>query len=140
VIRSRVSVPEARLREVARDVAERFGLRLIVLFGSTAREEPEPRDLDLGMLGSDTLDVVAITNALIRALGTQSVDVTDLRRADPILLALAARDGKPLFETEPGLFADFVSVAARRFADTRKFRDARADVLRAAIGRRPAAP
>ena len=140
MIRSRVSVPDARLREVARDVAGRFGLRLVVLFGSTARQEPDPRDLDLGVLGSEALDAVAITNAFIRALGTQSVDVADLRRADPVLLALAARDGKALYETESGLFANFVSVAARRFADTRKFRDAQAQALRAAIGPHPASP
>jgi len=111
-----------------------------VLFGSAARQEQDPRDLDLGVVGSGPLDVVAITNALTRALGTQSIDVTDLRRADPVLLALAARDGRALFETEPGVFAQFVSVAARRFADTRKFRDAQAQALRAAIGPRSAAP
>ncbi len=140
MIRSPVSVPDARLREVARDVAGRFGLRLVVLFGSTARQEPDPRDLDLGVVGSEPLDVVAITNAVIRALGMQSVDVADLRRADPVLLALAARDGRALFEAESGLFANFVSVAARRFADTRKFRDAQAEALRSTIGRRSAAP
>jgi predicted nucleotidyltransferase len=135
-----VSVPDARLREVARDVAGRFGLRLVVLFGSTARQEADPRDLDLGAVGPQLLDVVAITNALIRALGTQSVDLTDLRRADPVLLALVARDGKALFEAEPGLFDQFTSVAARRFADTRKFRDAQAQALRSAIGSRRASP
>lgn len=140
MIRSRVSVRDARLRDVARDVAGRFSLRLVVLFGSAARQEQDPRDLDLGVVGSGPLDVVAITNALTRALGTQSIDVTDLRRADPVLLALAARDGRALFETEPGVFAQFVSVAARRFADTRKFRDAQAQALRAAIGPRSAAP
>jgi len=139
-MRSRVSVTDARLRLVARDVAGRFGLRLVVLFGSTARQEADPGDLDLGALGPEPLDVVAITNALIRALGTQSVDLIDLRRADPVLLALAARDGRALFETEPGVFAQFVSVAARRFADTRKFRDAQTQALRAAIAPRSAAP
>lgn len=131
-------MPDARLRDAARDVAGRFGLRLVVLFGSTARQEADPGDLDLGALGPEPLDVVAITNALIRALGTQSVDLTDLRRADPVLLALVARDGKALFEAEPGLFSRFTSVAARRFADTRKFRDAQAQALRSAIDPRRA--
>jgi hypothetical protein len=56
--------------------------------------------------------------------------VTDLGRADPILLALVAREGVPLFEKDPGEFARFASLAARRFADTKKFRDAQADALR----------
>jgi len=59
------------------------------------------------------------------------VDVTDLARADPVLLALAARDGVPIYEREPGEFAPFASLAARRFADTRKFREAQARHLRA---------
>ncbi len=60
---------------------------------------------------------------LIRALGVQSVDVSDLSRAEPLLLMLVAREGVPLYEENPGDFACFVSLAARRFADTRKFRE-----------------
>src|SRR5437899_12000944 len=37
-------------------------------------------------------------------------------------MALAARDGIPRYEEEPGTLARFASLAARRFADTRKFR------------------
>jgi len=140
VTRSQTSVSHARLQEVARNVAGQFGLRLVVLFGSAGRQEPNPRDLDLGVVGSGPLDTVALTNALTRALGTQTVDLTDLRRADPVLVALAARDGRPLFEAEPGAFAKFVSLATRRFADTRKFRDAQAQALRAEISRGSAAP
>jgi predicted nucleotidyltransferase len=99
------------------------GCRLIVLFGSSARREHRPGDLDIGLLADDPLDAVAATNALIRILGFQQVDVADLRRADPLLLALIARDGAPLYERRPGEFDRFASLAARRYADTRKFRD-----------------
>jgi hypothetical protein len=40
------------------------------------------------------------------------------------VLALAARDGIAVYQAAPGAFAAFASLAARRFADTRKFRDA----------------
>ncbi len=80
---------------------------------------------------------MAATNTLTRQLGTQAVDVTDLRRADPVLLALVARDGVPLYEAEPGEFSRFVSVAMRRFADTRKFRDAQQAARRGAGAGRP---
>ncbi len=69
------------------------------------------------------LDTVALTNRFIRTLGVQNVDVADLGRADPLLLMLVARDGVPLFEAAPSEFARFASLAARRYADTRKFRD-----------------
>ena len=113
-----------RLRQAAVRLGGELDARLIVLFGSAARAGETPRDLDVGILTDRPFDPVAATNRLIRLLGIQQVDVADLRRADPLLLALAARDGIALFEGAPGAFAAFASLAARRFADTRKFRDA----------------
>jgi predicted nucleotidyltransferase len=120
-----------RLRQAAARLAEEIGARLVVLFGSAARAGESPRDLDLGILADGSFDPVAATNRLIQLLGIQQVDVTDLRRADPLLLALAARDGVALFEGAPGTFAAFASLAARRFADTRKFRDAEREDVQA---------
>lgn len=112
------------LRAAARDVAHETGLRLVILYGSAAANEArEPEDLDLGVLPAETPDLVHITNRFIRHLGIQAVDVTDLSRSSPLVLILAARDGIPLYEAEPGAFARFCSLAARRFADTRKFRE-----------------
>lgn len=113
-----------KLAAAAGRVGHQLGWRLIVLFGSAARREDRvPEDLDLGVLGAGPLDPVAVTNRLIRELGVQQVDVADLTRADPLLLALVARDGIPLFEAQPGAFAEFASLALRRYADTRKFRE-----------------
>lgn len=112
-----------RIRHVAADVGRESECRLIVLFGSAARNQPSPEDLDFAVLARGRLDAVEFTNRLIRALGVQSVDVSDLSRAEPLLLMLVAREGIPLYEENPGDFACFISLAARRFADTRKFRE-----------------
>lgn len=121
-----------RLREIARRVAREAGYELVVLFGSAADEcgGPEPEDLDIALRGPGALDLVDATNRFTRALRTQAVDVVDLRRADPLLMMLVARDGVVLYEGEPGAFARFWSLAARRFADTRKFREAERDRVR----------
>jgi len=115
----------ATLERVAADVAQGSDLRLVVLFGSAARAAASrmPEDLDLAVLASEPVDVVALTNGFIRALGLQEVDLVDLSRADPLVMQLVARDGIPLFEAEGGAFARFASLAARRYADTRKFRE-----------------
>lgn len=115
-----------QLTRAAADVAERFGLELVVLFGSAARRDAvTPRDLDLGVRATTGLvDALAATNAFIELLHVQPVDVVDLRRADPVLMMQVARDGIALFERSPTTMAEFVSLAARRFADTRKFRQA----------------
>jgi predicted nucleotidyltransferase len=118
-----------QLRQVVSAVAESLSLRLAVLFGSTARGASRPEDLDIGVLADRPVDTVALTNELTRSLGRQDVDLTDLRVANPVLLALLAREGVPLYEREPGEFSRFASLAVRRFADTRKFREAEAGRL-----------
>jgi len=129
----------APLRRAAEDVGRETGLRLVVLFGSAAHlaapATRPPEDLDLGVLSNMAPDPTDLTNRFIRALHLQAVDVTDLRRADPLLLMLAARDGVPLYERDPGEFGRFASLAARRYADTRKFRVAERDELREFIAR-----
>jgi predicted nucleotidyltransferase len=126
--------------DVAREIAEQTALRMVVLFGSTARGEERQEDLDLGVLGRDrdAVDSVDLTNRFTVALGRQDVDVVDLGRADPVLLMLVARDGIPLYERTPSEFACFYSLAARRFADTKKFRDAEREWIRDAAARRDA--
>lgn len=122
-----MSLPDPEsLRQIAGAVAEARGLRLVVLFGSAARGAPAPGDLDLGVLANTPLDLVELTNEFTRRLGRQDVDLADLRVANPVLLALVAREGLPLYERRPGEFARLASLAVRRFADTRKFRDAEA--------------
>jgi predicted nucleotidyltransferase len=126
-----------RLRAPAAQLATELGARLVVLFGSAAREEGRPpEDLDVAVLCDGGVDAVAATNRLIALVGDQRVDVADLARADALLLMLVARDGVPLYEAAPGEFARFCSLAARRYADTRKFRVAERDAIRDFVARR----
>lgn len=121
----------AELTAAARILAAEAGLELVVLFGSAARGDREAAaDVDLGLRAATPVDLVAATNRLIAILAIQEIDLVDLRRANPVLLAAVARDGIPLHEDVPGRFNQFVSLAMRRFADTRKFRDAEARQLR----------
>src|SRR5260370_2268971 len=93
-------VTREQLRQAARQVAGALGCRLVILFGSAARGSA-PDDLDLGVLGDSVIDAVDATNRFIRALRVQAVDLTDLRRAHPLLLMLAAPDAVPLYERSP---------------------------------------
>lgn len=125
-----------QLGRAAEVVGRHLGARLVLLFGSAARgERRADADLDIGILGDGLIDVVDATNRMIQLLRRQDVDLTDLTRADPLLLMLAARDGVVLYERAPGESARFVSLAARRYADTQKFRAAERAAIRDFIGR-----
>lgn len=125
-----------RIRRAAERVGRELGCRLIVLFGSAGRVDGRvSEDVDLGLLGTGPLDTVAVTNRLIRELGIQQVDVSDLGRADPLLLAIVARDGIPLYEARPGEFARFASLGLRRYFDTRKFREMERQEIRDRLAR-----
>lgn len=117
------SVDLGRVREIVRDVARAEGLELVVLFGSAARDFRSARDLDLGVRGPASPDLVKLTDRLSVALARSDLDVVDLRRADQPKLRIVAEEGILLYESDPGTFTRFASYAARRFFDTREFRE-----------------
>jgi predicted nucleotidyltransferase len=103
------------------------GLRLILLFGSVVTGKVNKKsDIDLAFLFDKPIDLLAITNRVIRLLHTDNVDVVDLRRASPLLKFSAVKSSMLLYEREPGLFNEFYSLAFRMYVDTRKLRDAQA--------------
>jgi len=86
-------------------VAPTPGLQLLVLYGSRARgDHHEGSDWDFAYLGSPDLDPGVLLLTLVRQLGTDHVDLTDLDRSTGLLRFHAARDGRLVFEDTPGLF------------------------------------
>ena len=105
--------------------AEISDLELIVLFGSAASGRARSRsDVDVAVLNRGGADLDALFLALAPRLKTDRLDLVDLRRAGPLLAFEVARSGVVLFERSPGVFRQFQSLASRRYADTKKLRDA----------------
>jgi len=106
------------------------GLKLVLLFGSSVTGNRHSRsDIDLGFLFDGELDILTLTNKVIRLLKTDKVDVVDLKRASPLLKFSASRNSEILFEKTPGLYNAFSSLAFRRYVDTKKLRDAQHSVV-----------
>jgi predicted nucleotidyltransferase len=118
------------LRGAARDVANAADYRLVVLFGSAARGDAAPSDVDVAVLARDVVDVIDCAARFSALLPGVRVDIVDLRRANPVLLMAVAREGISLFDASGSDFAEFSSLAMRRYADTKKYRDAVRDDLR----------
>lgn len=116
----------AEIKEKLTPLFEEESLQLVLLFGSLLTGTMHKKsDIDLAFLFDRPVDIVSITNSVIRLLHTDNVDVIDLKKASPLLKYSAAEKGKPLYEKSPGVFNEFYSLAFRMYVDTRKLRDAR---------------
>lgn len=96
---------EERLNALAQ---ESPGLDLLVLFGSRARDDVHPHsDWDFGYLAGPGFDVDDFLARLVGLLGIDQIDLVNLRRANGLLRYRAAAEGRPLFESTPGVFDRF---------------------------------
>ena len=114
-------------------LARRFGWRLVVLFGSTA-VEGRGRDIDLAVLSDvrPTLMEQGRWQAELEALFEPAeVDLVILSDAtNPVTRFEVLRPGRPLFESEEGLFDREQDRAFFLYADSEKFRRATREMLR----------
>ncbi|MBI3014982.1 MAG: nucleotidyltransferase domain-containing protein [Candidatus Tectomicrobia bacterium] len=89
-----------KIREALRPLFQRPGLQLALVFGSrSAGRAGKGSDLDLAVLGDKPVDLVKVTNEVIKLLHLNEVDVVDLRRASPLL----AMESIQQFLSERGL-------------------------------------
>jgi len=112
------SAPVANARsEVERMASGCPGLRLVVLFGSVARQQARPdSDVDVGVLGGGFWDGLRIGAAVGARLGREP-QVVDLGTASDLLCFHVARDGILLYEGEPDAWARFRAESAVRYFD-----------------------
>jgi predicted nucleotidyltransferase len=106
-------------------------LRLIVLFGSALTGASHKKsDIDLAFLFDRPVDILSLTNKVIRLLHTDKVDVIDLKHASPLLKYSVAEKGKLLYEKAPGMFFEFYLLAFKEYVDTKKLREARKTTIK----------
>ena len=123
-----------RVADIGRQIPE---VRLLVLFGSAATGRARAHsDVDVAVLCDGPADLDAIFVVVAPRLETSRLDLVDLRRAGPLLAFQVARTGVSLFEREPGEFRQFQSLASRRYADTKKLRDAQRRAIQVFLERR----
>ena len=133
-----VQIDSARLNEIA----QQFGLDLIVLFGSHAKGRARPgSDVDIAVRAIQRpwddwkweFEVEAALSDAIQAEG--EVDTVFLNGASPLLMFQVASTGQALFEKEWGVFSDFKSYAALRYYDDEPRRERQTDYLKSHYAR-----
>jgi predicted nucleotidyltransferase len=123
-----ISVNESALREIA----EQFGLSLIVLFGSAAKGRMNKEsDVDIAVWAEMLVDdedvladwTIALGSSLAEAIPNgEGVDLVVLNKVTSLLQFQVARHGVLLYERVPNSWRRFKSYAARRYDDDAKFR------------------
>ncbi len=110
-------------------------MTLALLHGSRARGDARPdSDWDIGVLAGESPDLLGLAADIAAIVGTDAIDVVDLRTATALLRFRAARDGVALVERPAGAFEAFQLAAAQFWCDAGPvIRAAQEDVL-AALG------
>ncbi|GBD08988.1 hypothetical protein HRbin22_01235 [Candidatus Thermoflexus japonica] len=81
---------------------QRHPVRLVYLFGSIARGDPRAADVDLAVLPEEGLSFRGLYADLSLALGTDRLDLLDLRSASPVLQQEILRTGRCIFARSEG--------------------------------------
>jgi hypothetical protein len=91
-------------------LCRRYRISLLTVFGSVGRGEPEPRDLDIGVLSEH--------GAVVDLFGSDEIDVVHLNSAGPLLRERALVGAIILHEEEPGTWARASTAAVMERLDT----------------------
>ena len=107
------------------NLAQKYGLDLVILFGScsTGRVHAES-DTDIAVRARRVLNLdeqMEIAREFEHFF--KEVDLCDIRRASPLLLAAIAHDAKLLFQSQPLIFEEFKIFAANQYIDYRPVLD-----------------
>lgn len=99
---------------------ERHRIRVLTAFGSVVRGEPEPRDLDIGVLTETDalLDMGAAVAELAALADFDGVDLVYLNRGGPLIRERALVGSVGLYESEPAALANAQMAAMAERVET----------------------
>ena len=123
---------DAEKKQRIAEIAEKYGLSLVVLFGSQATGWIHKQsDIDIAALPEEPDTLSKAAEDIGEAFGRNDVEVADLSVPSPYLWRAVARDGILLFEAEPALFSKWRLRAMNLWYDTVPIRERQKQVLRA---------
>lgn len=118
----------ARLEELP-DLLEARSVQLAYVFGSMADEGAEAGDVDLAILTGGE-PAYTLRADVEEALGTQRLDLVDLRRASPRLRFHVVRDGRLIYARDDETLNRFELGTLHLYRDTAPLRRRHREILR----------
>ena len=107
----------------------REGVLLAYLFGSLVEGRPA-NDVDVALLMAEDRPAYRLREAITERLGTERVDVVDLRRASPVLRFEVISTGRLLYAADGDVQLAFELAAIRQYQDTDYLRRQQRDMLK----------
>jgi uncharacterized protein len=102
------------------EIAKKYGLKLLLLFGSQVSGKTHPMsDFDFGYIGKKELNYKEkseLANELSKLVKFLDVEVVDLKKSGPFLLKEIIKNNQVLFQEE-GAYADFYTASTRIYFD-----------------------
>ena len=110
-------------------IAVKYGLRLLVLFGSQARGEANKKsDVDIAYSSYKNMDIAKenlMSLDLYSVFGTSKLDLVNLSNASPLLLKRITNEGIALYEAEMSFFNNLYLYAMNIYRESKILRDLR---------------
>lgn len=108
-------------------LAKKHALDFVVLFGSQARGRSHQKsDIDVAVISRGVVDRARLSMDFAEIFKHGDTEVVNLANASPTLMYSVARDGKILYEKEPGAYLAWRVYATKIWMDTewlRRLRD-----------------
>lgn len=105
-----------------KEIAEKYRLRLVLLFGSRVDEKmihPES-DYDIAYLPEKSFDFQGecyLNYEFTNVMPSDSVDTVDMKKAPPLLLRMIFENPQVLYEADELIFPTYQTYAIRRYFD-----------------------
>ena len=123
-----MNISDSQKKDIA-VIAKKYGLRLLVLFGSQARGDAyKGSDIDIAYAAGKTIDMTeenCMALELYSVFGTAKLDMVDLSKADPLLLKCITEEGIALYEAEKSFFNNLYLYAMNTYRESKILRDLR---------------
>lgn len=111
-------------------LAKRHGLDFVVLFGSQARGRIHGKsDIDIAVISREEVNRARLAMDFSEMFKHADTEVVNLANTSPTLMHSVSRDGKLLYEKEPGAYLAWRVYAAKIWMDTEWFRRLRSRKL-----------
>ena len=120
-------IPFEEIKPKIKDLAEKYHLSLVVLFGSQATGKTHSlSDVDFAFINEKVLspaDMAKMQVEFSERLKIKNLEMVGLKGAHPFLLKQVAQKSVLLYENEPSLFSKFKIYAFKRFIEAKNLFD-----------------